>query len=179
MSRIRRLRLRKGRVFTGDTGLTRVCSRVEHQKRPVFIDLSRCHGSARGRAEMSNDPPPLGSYGETSQCSMSKEERVWTSGRCEIHLRGFAGFLPTLGHDRDMFDRPEVGSREGFRDGLCHSTSIETARLSNGFSPRRHSGFAFGGSLCASGPTRSGPGQQAGQTWLLTGFGRVCPALTG
>jgi len=51
---------KEGRVFTGVTatgltrvmskchGLSRVVSRVDAQKRPVFIDLSRCHGSARG-----------------------------------------------------------------------------------------------------------------------------------
>jgi len=36
------------RVHAKCHGLTRVMSRVDAQKRPVFIDLSRCHGSARG-----------------------------------------------------------------------------------------------------------------------------------
>jgi hypothetical protein len=32
-------------------GLSRVVSRVARQKRPVFIELSRCHGSVRGDAQ--------------------------------------------------------------------------------------------------------------------------------
>ena len=117
---------------------------------------------------------------------MSKEERVWTSVRGEIHLRGFAGFLPSVWHDRDMFDRPEIGSREGVQDEVCYSTLIGTMRLSNAFSPPRHSMFAFAPkafgvrvSLCASGQTRSGPGRQAAQTRFLTGFDRVWPGLPG
>ena len=40
-----RLRLRKGRTSRVGHGLARVMSRVGREKRPVFIGLSRCHGS--------------------------------------------------------------------------------------------------------------------------------------
>jgi hypothetical protein len=86
-----------------------------------------------------------------------------------MHLRGFAGFVPSVWDDRDVLDRPEIGSREGFRDGACQSTLIETGRLSNGFSPRRHSVFAF--SVSPANPVRTR--SQVGQTRFLTGFDRV------
>ena len=47
------------RVHAKCHGLSRVVSRVDAQKRPVFIDLSRCHGSARGTRR-------------NVQCSMTK-----------------------------------------------------------------------------------------------------------
>ena len=56
-------------------GLSRVVSRVGREKRPVFIDLSRCHGSARG------DAP---------KCSMSNVQfpNTWKIEDCRWQAQG-------------------------------------------------------------------------------------------
>jgi hypothetical protein len=62
-----------GKMSRVGHGLARVVSRVEGHKRPVFIDLSRCHGSGPLKAiSCSPAGPWLLSAGRSSSCSSSK-----------------------------------------------------------------------------------------------------------
>jgi len=66
-----RLRLRKGgrvsRVHAKCHGLSRVVSRVGREKRPVFIRLSRCHGSTPSGTGITKHPPSPRGFGAASQ----------------------------------------------------------------------------------------------------------------
>jgi hypothetical protein len=122
------------RVMSKCHGLARVVSRVGREKKPVFIDLSRCHGSIPPKEQSTVQSPKLGGTGprESAKIALNRAKPGFESADKDAYL--FCNILFRLVRISKILTRLGRLGRIPGRLGTDVGTD-ETCKIANVFRP--------------------------------------------